>query len=364
MIRHFTVASLLVASVLATPAAAQQVPTVQAGAGGRYETQIDPKTRVPGFSSAQVTAFRSQMDRVIASFAAMPQVTAPPAPICHRLSSWVEVQAPHGLLSGAVYMMSPISFDNGRCHRMTGTGVEVRFNALSLLADPQQAFHRPSDAPSDWFLLPQASLAARVVRFENAIGFTHGRVPLFRPVSAERYLREMLSHQPADPEGGSGGELARWLAEEKPAMLAENAKQLREMAAFMKPADLEKIAEAQRAGVEGMEQHYRSAAKNNRGPSERQRLEAELASLGSARSAPACIVPGPLTLDATPGCPNGLVLAELNPGYFDMSRPEAVQLLVIDTPKGRTHGENDARLAARMAVWNALDHDALAALVR
>jgi hypothetical protein len=267
-------------------------------------------------------------------------------------------------MAAEVAVMAPISFDDGRCHRMTRTGVFARVNALSLLLDEQEAFVRTEGPGSDWFLVPQAAVTSRVVKIRNAIAFTHGRAPLLRPVSVERYLQERIARQPADPEGGAAGELARWLAEDKPKMVAENAKALREMAAYMKPADLKKIAEAQEAGVRGAEQAIRHAAERDRGPSERQRLEAQLASLGSNRDLPACFLSARGELDFLPGCPNGFVLAELNPAYFDRSRPDTVQLLVVETPEERTHGENDASLAARMAVWKALDHARLAALVQ
>jgi hypothetical protein len=363
MIRRTILAALL-GGVLAAPAVAQQVPTIQAGAGGRYETQIDPKTRVPGFSAAHVAAFRPRVGRVLETFAAMPQVTSPPAPVCHRLKSWISINPFHGVLAAEVGLMSPISFENGRCHSMTGTGVVARVNALSLLLDEQEAFVRTKGESSDWFLVPQAAAAARVVRIRDAVAFTHGRAPLLRPVSAERYLANRLTVTPADPVGGSSGELARWLATGKAKMLAENKERLREMSAFMKPADLANLAEAMQVVVDGTEKDLRREAAINRGPSERQRLEAQLASLSSsARAAPACFPSAAGGLDLTPGCPDGFILAELNPAYFDKSRPDAVQLLVIQTPEERTHGENDARLAARKAVWNALDHGRLAAIV-
>lgn len=362
MIRHIAAALLTAAAV--TPVAAQQVPTIQAGAAGRYETQLDAKDRVPGFAAAHVAAFRSQVDRLVQTFTAMPQVTSPPGPVCHRLTSWIEINPFHGVLAAEVAVMSPISFDNGRCHRMTGTGVFARVNALSLLLDEQEAFVRTEGPGSDWFLVPQSAVGAKVVRIRHAVAFTHGRAPLLRTVSAGRYLRERIARQPANPQGGAAGELARWLAEGKPQMLAENARTLREMAAFMKPADLKKIAEGQEAGVKGAEQAYRHAAQQETGPSERQRYEAQLAALSDRRDLPACFLSARGELDLTPGCPNGFVLAELNPAYFDKSRPAAVQLLVVETPEGRTHGENDARLAARMGVWEALDHGKLAALVQ
>lgn len=362
---HRIVVAVLLGGALAAPAAAQQVPVVQAGADGRYETQLDGKKAVYGRSAGEVAAFRAGVDRLVAVFAAMPEVTSPPSPVCHRLKSWIEVQSPHGAMAGEVGVMAPISFENGRCHAMTGTGVIARLNSLSLLYDPQQAFVRMDRGPSDWFLLPKGAVDGPIIRLDETLAFTHGRAPLLRPVSAERYLNEMLRRAPVDPVGGGAGELARWLAEDKPKMLAENAQMLRELAASMKPADLAKVAEAQRVVVNETEASLRHAARTDRGPSDRQRLETQLSALdGAARAAPACIQAGTGALDPTSGCPAGLTLVELNPDYFDKSRPEAVQLLVIETPRARTHGESDERLAARRAVWNALDLRALASLVR
>ena len=359
-------AALLGAVLVTTPAAAQQVPTLQAGAGGRYETQIDPKDSLRNFSGSQVAAFRSRVDRLVALFSAMPEVTAPSSPICHRLESWIEIEQPHGALSAAVSMMYPISFENGRCHRMTRTGIFARINGLSQFLDPQEAVVRVDEGPSDWFLLPRESAAAPVIRIGNSVAFTHKRAPLLTPVSAERYLRERVRQLPAEPEGGDAGELARWLAEGKPRMLAEGRESLREMAAYLAPEDLAKMEEALRVVVESTEDSLRRSATTAgaRGPSERQELEALLASLDpAARAAPACLTPGTGTLDPSPACPAGMILVELNPDYFDQSRPEAVQLLVLDTPVGRTHGENDQALAERMSIWAALDHAAFARLV-
>lgn len=364
--------SLMLAAVvggaLTTPAAAQQlpsVPLVQAGAGGRYETQLDQKRAVGNYSPAQIEAFRGEVDRLLAQLGTMPEVASPPAPVCHRLTSWIEIQSPHDVLAAEVGVMSPISFENGRCHRMTGTGVIFRLNALSLLFDPQQAFLHVDRGPSDWFLLPKGAADGRIIRIGDTLAFTHGRAPLLRPVSAERYLTELLARTPAKTEGGDAGELARWLAEEKPRLLAETEQMVAEFRGSMDPDNLAKIVEARRVTIAAVEDSLRTAANTDEGPTERDRLTTELAALDAvARAQPACWEPGRTTLDPTPGCPTGLTLVELNPDYFDTSRPDAVQLLVVETPEGRTHGENDARLAARRAVWDALDIPALAALVR
>ena len=367
MTRSLLLASVL-ASVLTAPVAAQQlpsVPLVQAGADGRYETQLDPKRMAGGRSPAQVVAFRGEVDQLIALLGAMPEVVSPPAPVCHRLTSWIELEAPHDVLAAEVGVMSPISFENGRCHQMTGTGVIFRLNALSLLFDPQQAFLRTDSGPSDWFLLPKGAADGPIIRIGDTLAFTHGRAPLLRPVSAERYLAERLSRSPVEPEGGDAGELARWLAEEKPRLEAETEQMIASLRGSMSPADLARLVEARTITISAVEESLRDAAVSDEGPTERQQLSAELAALDpAARELPACFIPGALALDSTPGCPAGLTLVELNPDYFDTSRPAAIQLLVVETPEARTHGENDMRLAARRAVWNALDIGALQGLVQ
>lgn len=364
MVRTILSAALLGGTVLVAPAAAQQAPIVQAGASGRYETQLDGKTSVPGFTAAHVAGFRPQVTRVVQAFAAMPQVSAPPAPVCHRLRSWIELNPEHGILGAVVSVMAPISFENGRCHAMTGTGLFVRLNGLSQLADPQEAFVR-TESGGDWFLLPiRSQTPRRLVLAGNRVALTHGRAPLFRPVSSGEYLREMLLRTPADPEGGAAGELARWFASGKAQMIAENETQLRELAAMLPARDLQRVAEGQRAVVESTERHLQREAGASRGPSERQRLEAQLAALPAHLSeAPACFdATGALQPGAT--CPSARTLVTLNPDYFDHRMPDAVQLLVVETPEGRTHGESDARLTARLAIWTALDLAALERLVQ
>lgn len=369
MTRSLLLAAML-GGVLTAPASAQQlpaVPLVQVGAGGRYETQIDPKRVVGRHPTAVVAAFRGEVDKLAELLGAMPEVAAPPAPVCHRLKTWIEIEQPHGVLAAEVGVMSPIAFENGRCHRMTGTGVIFRVNALSLLLDPQEAFLRVDDGPSDWFLPPQDAVQGRTVRIRDAVAFTHGRAPLLTPVSAERYLAEKLKQTPEGPIGGAAGELARWLSRGKPEALAEAAKMLEGLRGSMSAADLAKLAAGQQAALQGHEDALRRAAEAERAePSERRRLEAVRAALPpAALKAPACLLPAAaFDLDPTPGCREGLILVELNPHYFDRTRPEVVQLLVAETPAGRTHGESDARLAARRAVWNALDKAALAKLVK
>lgn len=288
---------LFVAALCCGAAApAQETPIVVKGADGRFESQLDPKVSVPPFPVEAVRKFRRSSDALVAMLAAMPQVNAPPVPVCHRIKTWIELAPPHGVLGAEVGVMNPFKFEGGKCHRMTATGVIFRLNSLSLLLDPQQALMRRGEGEGDWWLVRDASIGARrVIEIRDSIAFTHGRAPLLIPVSTGRYLR-------------------------------------------------------------------RKMAVEYEGSTERRRLESELADMESAaRAAPACLLrtTGAVVRD----CRAADVLVELNPAYFDTSRPEIVQLLVMETPSSPVHGETADRFAARKAIWNAIDRAGLAALV-
>ena len=55
------------AILAATSARAQDVPIVQAGADGRFERQIDAKTRSDGFGPGEVAAFRGMASGAFAA---------------------------------------------------------------------------------------------------------------------------------------------------------------------------------------------------------------------------------------------------------------------------------------------------------
>lgn len=348
----------------ATPAWTQEVAIRQAGADGRYETQLDPKVAVPRFSHQQVADFRTRTGRLIGLLNDMPETNAPPAPVCHRLKSWIEINPRHGVLAAEIGVMAPINFSNGRCHRMTGTGVVFRLNSLSLLLDSQQAHVRAADGHGDWWLLAPGVADHRVIDFGDRVAFTHGRAPLLVPVATEAYLRHLIGQLPPETEGGAAGELQRWLSEGRAKMQADNAAQLDEMRPYLKPADLAKMADAMAVVVDSTEKELRRAAKTPAAPSERNALEAELARLSPAeRAAPACIFVSTRRPDTSGHCAESFGLYALNPAYFDTKRPQTVQLIVMETPDGRTHGESDLRLATRRALWQAIDRSAVAAMV-
>lgn len=360
--RRFAVLALVLI-LAAQTAGAQEVAIRQAGAGGRYETQLDPKSAVPGYSAAQVTWFRKEADRLIAQLAAMPQTYAPPPPHCHRLKSWIELNPPHGVLAAEVAVMSPINFNNGRCHRMTGTGLIFRINNLSLLLDAQTAHVRGNKSDEHWWLLPSSRIGPGDIDLGDRIAFTHGRAPLLIPVSTGRYLRNRIDALPIEPAGGAQGELKRWLEGGKARMQAENAAQLADMKAYLKPDDLAKMAKAMNVVVDSTETELRRAAARPAVPGDRGGLEARLAAMTPAqKAAPACLSVESGALLEMAVCDYGLY--ELNPDYFDRTQPQKIQLIVMETPSDPTHGEPLDRYAARRALWAAIDRSAISSYVR
>jgi hypothetical protein len=293
----------------------------------------------------------------------LPAISSPPAPICHRLMSWVELNPMHKVLAASIEVLSPISLDGGRCHAMTGSGIFLHLNALSGLLDPQRAHVRDGDGSGHWWFVPVEIAGRQVIDLGDRVAFTHGRAPLLRPVPAERYLRMRISRLPETTSTAST-ELAAWLSGGRAELEASNLATLRGMAGQAPAAAIAKLADGMKAGLDAQEAELRRAASALTASSPRADLQAKLTSLSQAeRAAPACESDANGELETRPGCPNGRTLVELNPAYFDQARADEVQLLVISTPRGRTHGESDAKLAARRAMWSALDRQALTALL-
>ncbi|MBY8825049.1 hypothetical protein [Sphingomonas colocasiae] len=290
--------------LFAMPAAAsaQEIAIVQSGADGRYERQIDPRASVQGVDAASFRRFRAAMDRLVAGFAAMPAVNAPPAPVCHRLKSFIETTRPHGVLSGSVAVMSPIKFENGRCHRMTGGGIELTVNRADAAFERSRAQVAGAEGGrADWFVM-KPEIADGVIRLANgAILVTNGK-PLLIPVSGRRYAVEQTKREDADLPAGSPYP-RRWrdLSQRLPAAVADRQ---------------------------------------------------------------ACLDETMLSLELTDDCLPLRRVWEVNPDYFDKRAMGDAQLIVLRTPQGRYHGESDARLRAREALWASIDIAAIAALMR
>lgn len=375
--RHLIAAALI---ALAAPAAAQEVPIVQAGAEGRFERQIDAKSRSDGFTSAEVAAFRGTIAPIIEQLAAMPSVSAPPAPVCHRLKSWIELINPHGVMGAEIGVMTPISFQNGRCHRMTGGGIVLKFNMPGAGLDPSHATVRREARDSDWYVLAfkparNPQLIEYQMNGDDYAVITHGRAPLFRPVSMERYLQHRLQQSLQDAGARAARDAANaftetdlqtWLRDEKPRLAAEYEQQRRAIAAYAQPGQIEQMRASSVKLLADMETAMRQKVVNSAAaPTTRSAAsDRDFAALTAAqRAQPACMGAG---LEPTPNaaCPPDRTLVEINPAYFDRSRPTDIQLLILTTPAHRYHGEDDAKLTSRTAMWNALDRAALAARVR
>lgn len=294
---------LAFASFAMAPAAtAQEIPIVQSGAEGRYERQLDPKTSVPGFETSSFQSFRSAVGNVVAQLSAMPSVTSPPAPVCHRLMSYLEIVRAHGVFSGSVSVMSPIKFENGRCHRMTGGGIEIWLNRMSSVFERNRAqVPEAEGGRTHWFVM-QPEFEGNIIRMPKGQVLITKGTPLLRPVSGRRYVAEQLKREEADLPAGST--LPRPWRDLSLSLTAEAAER------------------------------------------------------------PACLDETMLSIELTANCVAARQVWEVNPDYFDTKRMGDIQLIVLSTPQGPYHGESDERFKARQAVWQALDLARLSALVR
>lgn len=278
---------------------AQDVPIVQAGAGGRYERQIDPRTAVPGVQAASMGQFRAGVDAVTAQLAAMPEVHAPPSPVCHRLKTFIETTRPHNVLSASISVMSPINFNNGRCHSMTGGGVEIYLNRLDVAFERNRALvPNAEEGRSNWFAMPYERVAAdRYKLADGTLIVTNGR-PFMNPVSADRYAREQVRLMGEDGSAGRN----EWT----------------NLLATLTPEQ---------------------------------------------RGRPACLSPSMTSLSFAGSCPPERRVWEIHPDYFDPRNPGKLQLMILKTPQRAYHGESRERYAARLALWSAIDVDRLTALL-
>lgn len=189
-----------------TPVSAQSIPIVQSGAGGRFERQIDPKTKVEGANAAQVGAFRTATGRLIAQLSTMPSVNAPPAPVCHRLMSWVGVHLHASMMTGTVSVFSPIKFENGRCHPMTGGGIEFTINRFDAgLGRDRAQFADAENGATHWFVMKPDLTGNRLRLRDGTILIGNGR-PMLLPVSAKRFAPAHSERwgNPLDPRFVSG----------------------------------------------------------------------------------------------------------------------------------------------------------------
>lgn len=301
----FALATLCLSGTpLLATASAQQIPIVQSGADGRYERQIDPKTSIPGFDASVARSFRAAVDELVAQLGAMPSVTSPPAPVCHRLMTYIEITPPHGVPAASVSVLSPINFNNGRCSPVTGGGIEFILNRTSAAFERSRAdVPEAEGGRASWFVLNPA-ITDNVIRLRDGTTLITNGGALLTPVSARRYAMEKI-------------------------------KQSGEADGHMPPP-----------------------------ASRRPSWTVQLSRLGAGEAERQACVDEWGALDTAPDCPAYRKVWEVNPDYFDTTRPGKVQLMVLRTPQGPYHGESAERFKARQAMWASIDVARLSALVR
>ncbi|RJF96535.1 hypothetical protein D3870_18995 [Noviherbaspirillum cavernae] len=329
-VRH---AAVLMRSTLLLPlcalaawaCAADQVPVVPAGADKRFELALDPRTKIQNLKPVQVAQFRQRVDGLVSYLRTLGAVTEPPPPLCMRLSSWIEMGlGRNGMAQAVLDTHLPIGFTNGKCHRMTGTGVGYAINHDSVLFLNDFAHANSSDDEHRYYVLPIESQQGRITRFnDRSIILTRGEILPWRQVPRQRYLQQVV-----------------------PRMEAEMAK-------------LEQVDEALRelAIRQGRKLHAPSAAELRSRQQRRDllaRMKRELASGEAARSmAPVCIdLTGQL---AEGGCKADRMLVEPNPDYWKGLAPDRIALIVISTIKRQVMQESNEKYAARMRIYNSLD---------
>lgn len=339
----------------ASPAASQQIPVIQSGADGRFETQIDGRTQVPGFEPDQVAALRGTIGDLTAMLSAIPQVHAPTAPVCRRVRSSIEIAPPpRGVLTAEVGVMTPISYRDGRCSSITGGGIVLWLNrADDVIVEGSHALVRGAeDGAHDWIAPRFETMTPERLVLDNGLTvLTRPDRPLYRPVSLERYMREMARR--SGETGNPGGHLARFRTEELPALKADSAEVLESMRAW---ASSDQIAETKRMHEESWRIAEAAYARMDAGAEGEQGRVSRLDALSAAeRAAQTCISDstGEPSLEA--GCPNGVRLWELNPDYFDTTRPGEVQLIVMAAPPGPYSGETAVQHATRLEIMRDMD---------
>lgn len=301
-VKSWHLAGAFVVSFIWAPIAwAEATPIVQAGADGRFEIEIDAKSRVEGFSVVQVLAFQRNLRAVTDRLQSIASVAQPPPPVCHRMKSWIELVNPNRVLSASGGVFTPINFNGGRCHRMTTAGIEVGINSPDLLTSATGASVRNAEDKGDWYVLDIKDISRTRIRFAtNKVALTHGHAPLLSAISARRYANEMMRRF-----SGVGGLVVPW-----------------------------------RTVLQKMTPEQAMAPACMPGPADRDMLSLQA------------------------DCPLNRQVFEINGAYFDHSRPADIQLIILSTPPLTAHSENADQLASRVAMWRDLDPSMFAALVQ
>jgi len=358
--------AIVAAAVVNVTGAMAQVAVKAAGADGRFTVALDPKTAVPGFSNRQVDAFRQSLESLTDRMAAMPEVNAPGAPLCLRLSSWIEVQSESGLLEASVDVSRPVRID-GRCTELMGATVQVWLNrADSLLTSRLKVGASPDGEP--WYVLPitreRDGFMAIEDDGEQIEVYAHGGAPFLVPVTWTEF------------SAGVGASI--WTQADYDAWLAHDYRDLLDAARRESAANGSSVSADLRSEIlAAVEEGFAAQAEMMRSMIGQPRAQMEQLT-GRPFSQPPRTVPTDNAVSdsrdqmacwiehraqASTDCPAHSRLLRVNPGYFDLERPDQVQLVLVRTATN-PESEDGAAYAGRRAIWDALDRGALAALAR
>ena len=338
-------AALLAGAMLLTSAAASAqsaIPVTPAGADGRFTTQLDTKTRVPGFSASAVATHRAALTALTDRLVAMPEVNSPSAPMCMDVASWIGIQSERGLVESSVDVSRPVIID-GRCTRLMGSTIQFWINSTHNLFRSRLK-HGEAANGQGWYALPIIEMTDRTIRLEDdgeeIEVYLHGRAPLLRAVRWSEY---------SGPSGGGGAfteaDFLAWLEND----YAQVAKQTRAEAR----ANVAQIADpaVRQAVLEGVEAGLSGQPELMRGQIGRQRREIE-AERGMAFSQP------PQAVGQSPDASSAAWAC-----WRDYQVVEAADCPILVRTSIGPETEDGLAYEERRAIWRALDRLALAGMV-
>jgi hypothetical protein len=388
-------AVVLLACAIAPAGVAAQARGVPVG---EYQWHVTRATAGPTLPAARVAAANALLDAVVPVVRRHPDAGASPPDMCVRMTSHAYASDDGQRAAVEVSVMFPIVID-GQCYGLTTSALNVHVNDARLVF--RQRVPLPGrtvegdDAQIFMPLRPQPSPTGHP-RYGEFVAITRPGVPLFLPLPRERYLQALergwqaslaeARKDAAAVDSGFGGALARWLNGGRAEQVAETERALKEMEAYL---TREQIAEMRRnfeLSLRTTEESLRQMAATvaEQAPlrdgaladieSSLARIRGELAALSPAqRALPTCLVAehawesaGPMTCDASqqPIVPN--------PAYWDRGlTASAAQLILVRVGGVRPGGgeSDEGRRTARqyamqMRLFEGLDYEALAALVR
>jgi hypothetical protein len=299
-----------------------------ASANPRFELALDTRTAIRGLNPSQATAFRAEVGKLTDYLASLPAVAEPPAPLCMRLSSSIEPAAAAGKPGAAtVGAHIPVSFENGRCHRLTGIGIGMLINQDGGIFFDD---YRRRSGGRAWWLLPIHGIEGRVVRFgeKGVLVLREGLLP-WRPVRRRAWLERELA-----------------LAASQASEAEQSWKTY--VATITR---LEGRPPRHSPGDDRMVQLMRDRVQHLGGELAR-KTDADWVCLGDTDE------PSP-----DDDCGDDRKPMEPNPGYWDRAHPERIQLLEVRLEPLNPLQESREKVEARLAVWQAISCQRLVELV-